>query len=87
MRIEAYKLLLALCFCNTISAQSPIDRKKVVERHKVIVTKVDSLSSLTVGNGKFAFTVDVTGLQSFAKEYQKGIPFYFAKLLNDVFPD
>jgi len=32
------------------------------------------LSSLTVGNGKFAFTVDFTGLQSFPNLYEKGIP-------------
>ncbi len=51
-----------------------IDRKKLVQRHSVINTKVDSLSSLSVGNGRFAFTVDVTGLQSFPKEYEKGVP-------------
>ncbi|MGZ8538700.1 MAG: hypothetical protein ACXWV9_10580, partial [Flavisolibacter sp.] len=51
-----------------------IDRRALVQRHNVIVTKADTLSSLTVGNGKFAFTVDVTGLQTFPKEYSKGVP-------------
>ena len=51
-----------------------IDRKALVQRHNVILTKTDTLSSLTVGNGKFAFTVDVTGLQTFPKEYSKGVP-------------
>jgi len=51
-----------------------IDRKAVVERHKVINTKADPLSSLTVGNGRFAFTVDVTGLQTFPEYYEKGVP-------------
>lgn len=51
-----------------------INRKALVQRHNVVVTKADSLSSLTVGNGKFAFTVDVTGLQSFPLNYQKGVP-------------
>ena len=51
-----------------------IDRKKLVERHSVINTKFDSLSSLSVGNGRFAFTVDVTGLQSFPLPYEKGVP-------------
>jgi hypothetical protein len=32
------------------------------------------LSALSVGNGHFAFTVDVTGLQSFPEYYDKGIP-------------
>ena len=52
----------------------PIDRKALVQRHNVVITAADSLSSLTVGNGKFAFTVDVTGLQSFPGFYAKGVP-------------
>ncbi|TKT89533.1 hypothetical protein FDK13_24230 [Dyadobacter frigoris] len=51
-----------------------IDRKLVVNRHNVQVKSVDTLSSLTIGNGKFAFTVDVTGLQSFPEYYAKGVP-------------
>lgn len=51
-----------------------IDRKAVVERHKVLNTEADPLSSLTVGNGRFAFTVDVTGLQTFPEYYAKGVP-------------
>ena len=66
--------LVGCFFCTYLFAQKPIDRKALVERHKVINTKFDSLSSLSVGNGKFAFTVDVTGLQTFPGNYQKGIP-------------
>jgi hypothetical protein len=51
-----------------------INRQAVVERHKVVNTRTDSLASLTVGNGAFALTVDVTGLQSFPEYYQKGVP-------------
>ena len=51
-----------------------IDRKSLVERHSVINTKYDSLSSLSVGNGSFAFTVDITGLQTFPEAYAKGVP-------------
>jgi hypothetical protein len=51
-----------------------IDRQKLVERHTVVNTSFDSLSSLSVGNGSFAFTVDVTGLQSFPNAYAKGVP-------------
>lgn len=54
--------------------QSPIDRRALVERHNPVVREVDSLSPLTVGNGQFAFTADVTGLQSFPEEYAEGIP-------------
>ncbi len=54
--------------------QSTIDRKAVVRRHTIHINKADSLSSLSVGNGKFAFTVDVTGLQSFPAFYKGGVP-------------
>lgn len=66
--------VLLLFFSSALFSQTRIDRKALVTRHNVINTKPDSLSSLTVGNGRFAFTVDVTGLQSFPKEYQKGVP-------------
>jgi len=56
-----------------LSAQA-INRMALVQRHNVVVTSADSLSSLTVGNGKFAFTVDITGLQSFPDNYARGIP-------------
>ncbi|MEP6724895.1 MAG: hypothetical protein ABJC98_03715 [Bacteroidota bacterium] len=45
-----------------------------MQRHNVVNTKIDSLSSLSVGNGSFAFTVDITGMQSFPGAYAKGVP-------------
>jgi protein-glucosylgalactosylhydroxylysine glucosidase len=51
-----------------------IDREAVVRRHTIHIDKADSLSSLTVGNGNIAFTVDVTGLQSFPDYYKGGVP-------------
>jgi hypothetical protein len=54
---------------------APIDREALVRRHNVVVRKVDPTAPLTVGNGQFAFTVDVTGLQTFGEYYYKnGIP-------------
>jgi len=50
-----------------------IDRKVLVTRHNVVNVAADPLSSLSVGNGRFAFTVDVTGLQSFPEQYDKGV--------------
>lgn len=64
---------LFIFFSVPLIAQK-INRQVVVQRHNVRATKADSLSSLTVGNGRFAFTVDVTGLQSFPVAYQKGVP-------------
>lgn len=64
---------LLFLFCLSVFAQK-INRQQLVQRHNIIITTADSLSSLTAGNGKFAFTVDVTGLQTFPLHYQKGIP-------------
>lgn len=70
------KLILSICLLFALSsmAQQPIDRKKVVERNNPHVTTMDSLNSLSVGNGGFAMTVDGTGLQSFPKSYSLGVP-------------
>lgn len=57
-----------------IKAQQKIDRKALAERHKVVVKTIDPLSSLSVGNGAFAFTTDITGLQTFPEYYKKGVP-------------
>ena len=56
------------------SDQRPIDREALLERNSPVVTAFDSLASLTVGNGDFAFTVDATGLQTFPVEYAPGVP-------------
>ncbi len=51
-----------------------IDRYALVERNNPHVTTIDTLASLSVGNGRFAFTADVTGLQTFQTLYSKGVP-------------
>lgn len=51
-----------------------IDRRGVVTRHNPRVTEMDTLASLTVGNGGFAMTVDATGLQTFPEYYSNGVP-------------
>lgn len=42
-----------------------IDRESVVRRHTVEVGRADPAAVLTVGNGDFAYTADITGMQSF----------------------
>lgn len=71
---KSFFVLFICLLPATIFAQSGIDRKALVERHTVINNHFDPLSSLSVGNGRFAFTVDVTGLQSFPDAYAKGVP-------------
>jgi hypothetical protein len=47
-----------------------IDRKQVVGRHHPFIKGFQPLSPMSVGNGHFAFTTDVTGLQSFPNRYE-----------------
>ena len=53
-------VLFVTCFSP---AQEAIDRQALVARHHVTVQAADPLNRLQVGNGEFAFTADVTGLQ------------------------
>ena len=59
--------------CNR-KADAPIDRVALLERNNPVVTAIDTMASLTVGNGDFAMTVDVTGLQTFPEKYSNGVP-------------
>ena len=51
-----------------------IDRYSLVSRHNISHSEMDSLSPVSVGNGEFAFTADITGLQTFPEHYEHGIP-------------
>lgn len=62
----------AECICS--GKNPPIDRRARVERHKPVLRQFDVENPLTVGNGEFAFTADVTGLQTFPEEFEKTIP-------------
>ena len=59
---------------DTSNTTADINRQAVVTRNNPVVTEADKLASFTVGNGHFATTVDVTGLQSFPFEYGAGVP-------------
>jgi hypothetical protein len=50
-----------------------IDRHALVTRHNVTINKPDPLAPLSVGNGEFAFTADITGLQTFCGYHRQGI--------------
>ena len=57
--------LSALAQSNVNNLNQKIDRKAVVERHKIITTVTNPKSPAQVGNGEFAFGVDITGVQTF----------------------
>ncbi|MFY7890269.1 MAG: hypothetical protein ACOVOW_15245 [Spirosomataceae bacterium] len=75
MKLFRFSTLCYLVLMTSLTfAQQKIDRKALVERHQVNVQRFDTLASLSVGNGRFAFTVDATGLQTFPSYYANGIP-------------
>ncbi len=56
-------------------APALIDRHALVTRHNPHLTRLDPWAPLSLGNGRFAFTADVTGLQTLYTDHQrKGIP-------------
>jgi hypothetical protein len=71
-----YLIIFPLLLAMTVSAHAaapagPIDRQALVARHNPHMTSVDTMSPLSVGNGRFAFTADVTGLQTLPDLYQR----------------
>lgn len=75
MRKQTLSILLALFLTGSVTAFcQKIDRQPIVERNNPHIEKVDTLSSFTVGNGRFAVTVDATGLQTFPEYYRQGVP-------------
>jgi hypothetical protein len=74
-RIPAVLRLTTLLLLLTATARSaPIDRHALVTRHNVELHQFDANNPLSVGNGEFCFTVDVTGLQTFPEAFEKTTP-------------
>ena len=59
-----------------VSALTPenIGRESLVRRHNPVLRQLDPLSPLSLGNGEFAFTADITGLQTLARSYENAMP-------------
>lgn len=50
-----------------------INRREVVKRHEVTVTAPHPEHVLTVGNGDFAYTADITGMQTFTAFHDQSL--------------
>ena len=61
-----------LLLAGAAFAAEPIDRHALVTRHNVTLTAAAADCPLQVGNGEFAFSADVTGLQTFPEFYELG---------------
>ncbi len=71
MRKVFWPLFIAILCLFLSSCEYKIDREALVRRHIPWVANADFLSPFTVGNGEFAFTADITGLQTFSEDYKK----------------
>ena len=67
-------IIIFLSGCHKIEETESIDRVALVNRHNITMSQIDTLGSLSVGNGEFAYTVDITGMQTFFKDYDRGVP-------------
>src|SRR3954467_13859475 len=59
-----------------------IDRAALVARHNIKLMRPDAMSPLSVGNGEFAFTADITGLQTFPEFHAQGLPYVLDLLMG-----
>jgi hypothetical protein len=66
-------LLVTLLVAHAASA-APIDRHALITRHNPTITAIDRSAPFMVGNGNFAFTADITGLQTFQEQYSPLAP-------------
>lgn len=57
--------LFLICGIFSSIGSTKIDRKSLVDRHKVITNRTNLRSPAQIGNGEFAMGVDITGLQTF----------------------
>ena len=81
LSVSVRRLLLSfLAPCVLLPARAPaepaqrIDRHALVARHQPVLHQFDPENPLSVGNGEFAFTADVTGLQTFPEAFTNTIP-------------
>jgi hypothetical protein len=76
MKYILWLVLIAVCLisCNSENNAGKINREELVKRHNVTIDTLDDLGALSVGNGHFCYTADITGMQTFPGYYQEGIP-------------
>lgn len=66
--------LVVLLTCTGLLWAQTIDRHALVRDQNPKLYEADHLAPLSVGNGGFAFSADITGLQSFPEAYLSGMP-------------
>ena len=76
MKYILWFILMSACFiaCNSVNNPEKINREELVKRHNVTMDTLDDLGALSVGNGRFCYTADITGMQTYPEYYTNGIP-------------
>jgi len=76
MTSNCWFVLISACFmaCNSAHSTDKINREELVKRHNITIDALDFRGALSVGNGRFCYTTDITGMQSYPEYYTKGIP-------------
>ena len=74
--ISRRRFLTAIVGSGAVSLlkRESIDREALVRRHNPVLRQLDPLSPLSLGNGEFAFTADITGLQTLSQAYENAMP-------------
>ncbi len=67
-------MIFSACETKTKRDTEKINRQELVNRNNPHVVEFEELSSLSVGNGNFAYTVDATGMQTYPEVYAMGVP-------------
>lgn len=75
--INKSSMLWDLCnqeVCVQGGSKMSINRRELVKRHNPALKELNLFSPLSVGNGEFAFSADITGFQTFSEEYNEAMP-------------
>ncbi|MEZ6099196.1 MAG: hypothetical protein R3E01_09510 [Pirellulaceae bacterium] len=75
-RVFVLLTMTAMCFMcqDRCGYAQAIDRRALVERHAIVATAHDAQSPMSLGNGEFAYSFDITGMQTFEDSESKGVP-------------
>ena len=67
-------LILSVVLLNRCRNITNTETLTLVAENNIVNSVIDSMSSMSLGNGHFIFSTDITGLQTFPDFYSDGIP-------------
>ncbi len=67
-------LILSVALLNRCRNITKTETLTLVAENNIVNSVIDSMSSMSLGNGHFIFSTDITGLQTFPDFYSSAIP-------------